>query len=154
MDSATRGQRGALAILDSWTKTVAEIWGKIYVENKMVRRQLFDHMAEPKDPILFSMDEPGAGGANHIYGMCEKMGDKVETILVIQNGPIKEAGLNGWSNEMLVAVVIDRLRAFQKGPYACRENALQITSLEEALMWAHSRTRNRILRGVEGTSSV
>lgn len=46
---------------------------------------------------------------------------------------------------------VDRFRGFQKGPYACRENALVLTHLEEALMWMQQRTIARIKRGVEGT---
>lgn len=34
--------------------------------------------------------------------------------------------------------------------FPCRENALTITKLEEALMWQDARTKNRELRGVEG----
>jgi hypothetical protein len=70
-----------------------------------------------------------------------------------QNGPINEHGVNGISQEALLAVVIDRLRSFQAGPYACRENATALTKCEEALMWLKLRTQRRIDRGVEGTSA-
>jgi len=36
----------------------------------------------------------------------------------------------------------------EKSP--CRENAMTITKLDEALMWQEFRTNNRIKRGVEG----
>ena len=36
--------------------------------------------------------------------------------------------------------------------FPCRENAMAITKLDEALMWLEARTKNRITRGVEGTS--
>lgn len=52
-----------------------------------------------------------------------------------------------------MAVQIDRLRSFQKGQYACRENAIALTHMEEALMWLQKRTRDRLARGVEGTSA-
>lgn len=51
-----------------------------------------------------------------------------------------------------MAVVIDRLQGFQSGQYACRDNAIALTKLEEALMWLNKRTNDRIARGVEGTS--
>ena len=51
-----------------------------------------------------------------------------------------------------MAIQIDRLRSFQAGLYACRENALALTALEESLMWLQKRTRDRFARGVEGTS--
>lgn len=71
--------------------------------------------------------------------------------LHFQSGPIKEAGVNGVTNEVLIAIVTDRLRSFQASKYACRENALALTKLEEALHWLHTRTREREARGVEGT---
>ena len=74
--------------------------------------------------------------------------------LAFQNGPIPETGVNGITQEVLLEIVIDRLRSFQSGPYACRENALALTKLEEAQMWLLQRTRARMDRGVEGTHEV
>jgi hypothetical protein len=68
-----------------------------------------------------------------------------------QEGPIKECGVNGVCNEDLIAMVITRLEHFQKSEFACRENALAITKLEEALMWLRKRTMGREARGVVGT---
>jgi hypothetical protein len=34
--------------------------------------------------------------------------------------------------------------------FPCRENALAITKLDEALLWLEKRTRDRVARGVEG----
>jgi len=47
-----------------------------------------------------------------------------------QNGPVKEHGVNGVTEAQLLAIVLDRLRAFNAGPYACRENAIAITKIE------------------------
>lgn len=71
-----------------------------------------------------------------------------------QHGPIKEVGVNGLTNEVLLAIVIDRLRGFQSGPFSCRENAIALTKVEESLLWMHKRTLGRVERGVEGTSVV
>jgi len=68
-----------------------------------------------------------------------------------QEGPIKECGVNGVCNEDLIAMVITRLEHFQKSEFACRENALAITKLEESLLWLRKRTMGRERRGVEGT---
>jgi hypothetical protein len=38
--------------------------------------------------------------------------------------------------------------------YPCRENAVAITKLDEALLWLEKRTRVRIERGVEGTNQL
>lgn len=68
-----------------------------------------------------------------------------------QNGPVKEAGYNGNSHEALLAILIDRLECFQKGTFAGRDNACALTKLDEARLWLHKRTMDRVSRGVEGT---
>lgn len=103
------------------------------------------------------LDEPGQGGANHEYqirgwqGEVEQEGDPCCTIS-FQNGPIKEAGVNGISGEALLAIVIDRLRCFQAGPYASDDNAEALAHIESGLQWLQKRTRDRLARGVEGTN--
>lgn len=71
-----------------------------------------------------------------------------------QEGPIKECGVNGVSNEDLLVMVIRRLQGFQESEFKCRENACAITKLEEALLWLRKRTMGRENRGVEGTHTV
>lgn len=104
-------------------------------------------------------DEPGSGGASHEYRISGVQGPldnhPIPTIDIrFQNGPLNEVGANGITNECLLAVVIDRLQGFQKGQFACRENALALTKLEEAMHWLHHRTQARVARGVEGTHKV
>jgi hypothetical protein len=67
---------------------------------------------------------------------------------------VQEAGVNGISNEALLAIVEDRLLGFQAGPYSCRENAVALTKVQEAMMWLQKRTLDRVKRGVEGTHVV
>lgn len=101
------------------------------------------------------LDEPGEGGACHIYRIDDETGDAEDfpvAEICFQNGPINEAGVNGISQEALLAIVEDRLKSFQAGPYACRENAIALTKIQEAMHWLHHRTRERMQRGVEGTS--
>ena len=64
----------------------------------------------------------------------------------------QEFGVNGISGEALLAIVEDRLIGFQSGGYACRENAVALTKVQEAIMWLQKRTLDRMRRGVEGTS--
>ena len=102
------------------------------------------------------LDKIGAGGACHNYEVQpveEQLPNYAYTKVYFQNGPVKENGVNGCHNEDLIAIVIDRLQGFQKGEFACRENAVAITKLEEALMWLRKRTQDRIDRGVEGSST-
>lgn len=127
-------------------------------------RNLTDHIVSGDQAVQLTitvLDEPGAGGANHKYSITggEKVmkpdieieGDPVLGFIGFQDGPIKAAGVNGITQEALLAITIDRLRSFQNGPYKCRENAIALTHCEEALMWLQRRTVERIKRGVEGT---
>lgn len=115
-------------------------------------RKIHSHKINPaNDRIDISvMDEPGPGGANHYYAV-DVAGTESGVDLHFQNGAINEVGVNGVTHEVLIAIVIDRLQSFQKGPYACRENSLALTKLEEAAHWLHHRTLARMQRGVEGT---
>jgi len=92
--------------------------------------------------------------ANHHYVV--NFGDSTQNCATInfQKGPVKEVGVNGCHNEDLIAIVIDRLQGFQESKYKCRENAIAITKLEEALMWLNKRTQDRINKGIEGTSQI
>jgi hypothetical protein len=116
-------------------------------------RAINEHKVNPaNDRIEVEVtDQPGAGGANHVYRIDWVQG---AVTLQFQNGPIAEAGVNGITQEVLLAICADRLRAFQAGPYACRENALALTKIEEAQHWLHHRTLARMARGVEGTHTV
>ncbi len=117
-------------------------------------RRINDHKINPaNDQIdIIALDEPGSGGASHEYDVVLPNGNI--TRIGFQNGPIPESGINGLTQEVLLAIVIDRLRAFQAGKFACRENALALTKIEEAQHWLHSRTLARMARGVEGTHTV
>src|SRR5512146_2932922 len=75
-----------------------------------------------------------------------------------QNGPLGRDGErkepNGAFVEGVIAAALDRLEYYQASKFKCRENALAITKLEEALHWLQARTADRIARGVEGTHQI
>lgn len=113
---------------------------------------------------IFSDPRDENGGSHeyliHVTPAGQSEPSAVATIQ-FQHGPILEAGLNGVSDEALIAVVIDRLQGFQEGPtpggrgkFSSRYNALAITKLEEAQMWLEKRTTDRQARSVEGTHQV
>ena len=120
-------------------------------------RELDEHRINPaNDTILVQvMDEPGQGGANHQYRIVMPSG-LPSTIINFQNGPISVDGngVNGLTHEVLLAILADRLRGFQAGPYACKANACALTHIEEAQHWLQQRTLERMRRGVEGTHIV
>ena len=71
----------------------------------------------------------------------------------IQNGPIVENGVNGCQVDTVIEaakLIIECLN--KKSP--CRENAMVITKLDEAIMWSNKRKQDRIKRNVEGKSLV
>ena len=120
-------------------------------------RTITAHKVNPVNDLITIevMDTPGPGGANHFYNLEWPVAFGTEAIdIPFQCGPIQESGVNGVTHEALLAVVADRLKSFQAGPYACRENSLALTKIEEAMHWMHHRTITRMQRGVEGTSSV
>lgn len=104
------------------------------------------------------VDKPGHGGASHHYEIsgfdtennAANMSPRglyviaSRAAVIFQNGTLPEVGVNGVTEQALLAILIDRLQGFQKGPFACRENALALTKLEEAMHWMHARTRDRV----------
>jgi hypothetical protein len=135
-------------------------------------RKLTDHIVEgdlPQNQLTIEVtDEPGAGGANHRYeitgfdtGKNQSSIDKdgyhagsLRMLVLFQNGPIQEAGVNGITQEALLAIVIDRLRSFQAGPYPSPENKMAMGFCELALEQLQIRTKNRLARGVEGKTEA
>ncbi len=78
-------------------------------------------------------------------------GAVIETTIRFQNGAIGVVGTNGLTHEALTAVVIDRLEGFQRGPYACQDNADALDHYRAAMACLQRRTLARVARGVEGT---
>lgn len=83
-----------------------------------------------------------------VYGVCIDH-EKNMVSFKIQNGPIKEVGLNGCQLIDMVEVAKIMLEKLNE-KFPCRENAITITKLDEALMWQDKRTADREARNVEG----
>ena len=129
-------------------------------------RQLSSHIVNPaNDKLTITVeDDPGQGGACHRYKITgfdagtnpshrppEGQFDKV---ILFQNGPIAEFGVNGLTHEALLAILQDRLVYFQAGPYACEENRVALEHIESAQIILHARTKARMARNVEGTHTI
>ena len=75
-----------------------------------------------------------------------------------QNGPLAVDGVrrepNGAFVEDVIQAAIGRIAYYQSSKFSCRENALALTKLQEALHWLQHRTADREKRGVEGTHAV
>lgn len=97
---------------------------------------------------IIAVGPVGPGGANFCYAIQPHDGASVT--INFQNGPPADHGVNGVTQEALLAVIIDRLRGFQAGPFACVENQAALIHVETALAALHARTLDRVRRGVEG----
>lgn len=119
------------------------------------RREITGHQVEGQAVTtrVYVLDAPGPAGAHHAYAIEYTAREGPEACFIkFQNGPLAEAGANGITNEALLAVVIDRLEGFQRGPFACEENNLALRYARDALWALNTRTRSRMVRGVEGTT--
>lgn len=105
---------------------------------------------------VFIADAEGPGGAHHEYHIVlndASQKDVANDVVVIQlqKGPRKEKdSIHGVIDSDLLEIVRDRLKSFQAGPFASRENACALTHIEEALMWLNRRVEDRIERNVLG----
>ena len=116
-------------------------------------RELNTIQKREKLNTIYAMDKKGNGGANHIYNIIvcpeEAEGDVIK--LKFQNGPRKdENSIQGIIDSDLLEIVRDRLKSFQAGPLASKENEHALTHIEEALMWMNRRVEDRIERNVLG----
>jgi hypothetical protein len=138
----------------------------------MTPRRLTSHLPEEEAGGIFveAYDDPGAAWDYAIVVPGRELtGEEAasrgleagfyseEYRLRFQRGGVAENGWNGITMETLLAVLIDRLEHYQRGPFPCQENAAALshvrtaqTHLAEALGWLHERTEDRIKRGVEG----
>ena len=126
-----------------------------------MKRELTSHKVNGLNDALNIdvLDEPGQGNACHEYEIWVAKGTYVtqhvpNTTIRFQNGPIGDVGVNGISNEALLAIVEDRLAGFQSGPYSCWENGMALQHVRDAMKSLHARTQKRVARGVEGTHAI
>lgn len=77
--------------------------------------------------------------------------DKNSISFTMQNQPIKECGVNGCQVDELIGAAKVILEGLNK-KFPCRQNAIAITKLEEAMHWLTDRRNDRERRSVEGTN--
>lgn len=122
-----RGRKGIRPLPQNW---------RVFMTETLIEKHLVDDSGHP------------AGGFTQGRGID----------IVWQDGPLAIGGQrrepNGAFVEGVIAAAIGRLEFYQEGQFNCRENALAITKLQEALHWCHHRTKDREERGVEGTHDL
>jgi hypothetical protein len=91
-----------------------------------------------------------------IKDIPKEPGTEAKTLgsLHFQEGPIKEAGVNGVTMQDLLAIVVNRLESFQKSQFKCNDNATALLKVKDALLALNARTAARLEKGVEGTHNV
>lgn len=89
----------------------------------------------------------------------ENKDNQGQTLQFIQKEPVSEGSTelktvsDGTTNEELLEVLLNRMNYLQS-KFPCRENAIAITKLDEALLWLNKRTADRVKRNVEGKQIV
>lgn len=110
-----------------------------------------------KPGVIFKMDGThewiSGEDAEGAYPSPDSLDNSLGLIL-FQNGPVGEVGVNGIQIDDLIQVCIERLEAFQAGPYANVRNRQTLVALTDALHYQTLRTLERQMRGVEGTSQL
>jgi hypothetical protein len=88
----------------------------------------------------------GTDVAGHVYQVLT--GTSLLNV-EFQRGGVADNGVNGVTNEALLAILIHRTKHLN-GKFPCDENFRAITHMEEALVNLEVRSARRIVRGVEG----
>ena len=111
--------------------------------------------------ITIMAEEPQDEGAPTLYRIQLRLpvkapSDSLEIDLLFQRGAVGADGsnVNGISDESLMEVLINRLKAFQAGPWACETQAAALEHLEKALAALELRTTRRQEADVEGTTTL
>jgi hypothetical protein len=76
--------------------------------------------------------------------------DKNSISFTLQDGPVKEKGVNGCQVTDIIAVAKHMIERLNK-KFPCTENETTLFHLQEAIDAQTERTRDRTNRGVEGT---
>lgn len=110
-------------------------------------REITTHQCPGCRNVVIHADHSGPGGAPHVYVVALKQqayrcGDEYrrECEIRFQRGSVRENGVNGITNEALLAIVEDRLLGFQSGQLACYENQVALVHVESALLWLKQRS--------------
>lgn len=129
-------------------KGVSEIGGFKVVDMNAIR-DTNPEMFRPDGSMIYHLFDEKIRPFNFIYVRH----DVNSLSFNIQNGPIKEKGVNGCQVDTLIEAAKLIIEGLNK-QFPCRENSCAITKLDEALHWLEARKRNREKRGVEGQSKA
>ncbi len=134
--------------------------------------EIIDHRVEPSDDVYYpSLNDKimilPSGSQSEDVHKFEVYVRSINDAEWVQQNPIKfQIGpyrridqntntfigldINGISIEALLAICEHYLAGFQNGDFKCKENDKAIKGIDQALKALHSRTKDRVKRGVEG----
>ena len=103
---------------------------------------------------VHAMDDPGPGGANHIYWIrptdTQMLTPQGQQIMFQKGARALPTSATGVIDSDLLETVRHRLTCFQEGDFACDYNAQALYHVEEALKALNRRVEDRINRKVLG----
>ena len=105
-----------------------------------------NHLSKASYELWQETKHTGNDGEPAFHGV---LSNKNGVTFTIQDGPIKEVGVNGLQATDLLFFTCELFKSLNKA-FPCRENSLTITKIEEALHWQEARTKDRVKRDVEG----
>lgn len=92
----------------------------------------------------------GPGGAHTQYTLVWGEHPEERVHIPFQNGNPHEEGVNGLTNEALLAIVRHRLSGYMGGPFPDPYTNQALGAVDKALYVLGKRTEERTNRGVEG----
>lgn len=126
---------------------VTEIGGFNVIDMNTIRED-YPEMFRPDGSMIYHLFDEKIRPFSYIY-----LRRDVNSISFnIQNGPIKEVGVNGCQVDTLIETAKLLIEKFNE-KYPCSQNDDCIASLDQALEYLAVRKANREARGVEGTSA-
>lgn len=127
-------------------KDVTEIGGFKVVDMNAIK-ETNPEMFRPDGSMIYHLFDEKIRPFNFIYIRH----DVNSLSFNLQNGPIKEKGVNGCQVDTMIEaskIILEKLN----NQFPCRENSMAITKLDEALLWLQKRKADREKRQVEGLS--
>ena len=98
------------------------------------------------------VDGEGFPAGGTVQGLGLRIRWQIGTLKNQETG--EEVGPSGVFVEEVIDAALQRIQHYQEvanGHFRCRQNAIAITKLQEAVFWLRDRTEEREARGVKGT---
>jgi hypothetical protein len=111
-------------------------------------------LGAPGPPVKRDRHTSVVANDDDIFTIVAKDDRRQLVEIKFQKGPVGEVGVNGIFVEDLLDIVVARLNFYQLGAFPDPRNDLAIRELAAARGWLGDRTRDRVKRGVDGTSQA